>query len=542
MNEFETPGATPEVSADPAPQPQPEVSYSQPQTGYTQPVYTEPEKPKKGFPKVLLIVLAVLAVGAVAFFGIRAAAASKPLNKTALGIQKAAEAFGKNDMAALALNAQENGSVSVTVDLSKIGSQIMYGMGNLPVKVSITGYTSAKSQKGALEFDAQIKGKSVVNGTVTASEDQIAASCEAILGKTGYSLDIKNIAKNLPKSFLDPDSDSQYAFLPDEVYDWLVSQKNGPIAPAKELAEDAQSLVKEAAKLLLRSLEKNASISKANETVSIGDKDIKTTAVTVSLNGKQAAAVATDLLKWAKNSKDLKSLITKFADSYGPLLEDSGFDPDDILDEFNDAIDDAIDECADMEEEDLDLTCLFYVNNSNGQLVKAEITNKDDYSGKTVYTLEGGPDWKNPTYISVSTKDRYSKESYTFTVEENTKSQFTGKLKIKEDGSTTGTITFSWDKSAGDLRISSSELDFKLTGTMTQKGKVTTITLKKLEYGYITIKDLGTTIEINESAKLPTISKTTEILSLDEDALTDVIEDIREAIEDLRDTIEDAMD
>ena len=57
----------------------------------------------------------------------------------------------------------------------------------------------------------------------------------------------------------------------------------------------------------------------------------------------------------------------------------------------------------------------------------------------------------------------------------------------------------------------------------------------------MTVKDLGTTITLNESAKLPTIAKTTEILSLDEDGLQALLEDISDAVMDLRDAIEDAM-
>ena len=103
------------------------------------------------------------------------------------------------------------------------------------------------------------------------------------------------------------------------------------------------------------------------------------------------------------------------------------------------------------------------------------------------------------------------------------------------------TASLSWDKTSGDIRLTSSDINLKLTGTLTQKNKVTTITLKKLEYSYMTVKDLGTTITLNESAKLPTISKTTEILSLDEDGLQALLEDISDAVMDLRDAIEDAM-
>ena len=77
---------------------------------------------------------------------------------------------------------------------------------------------------------------------------------------------------------------------------------------------------------------------------------------------------------------------------------------------------------------------------------------------------------------------------------------------------------------------------------MTQKGKVTTIELKKLEFGrYFSIKDLGTTITLNESAKVPSISKTTEILKMSEDDFEQLFEDVQDAVQDLMDDIQDAM-
>ena len=76
---------------------------------------------------------------------------------------------------------------------------------------------------------------------------------------------------------------------------------------------------------------------------------------------------------------------------------------------------------------------------------------------------------------------------------------------------------------------------------MTQKGKETTIVLKKLEYDGMTVKDLGTTIVLNESAKLPTISKTTDLLTLSEDDFEDLGEDVKEAVQDLVEKIRDEM-
>ena len=528
MNENENPNVNEEPVVAPAPQPQTEAPV------YASPIPEEPVK-KKGFPKVLLIVLAVLAVGAIAFFGIRAAASGKPLNKVALGAKKTAEALEKSAPFALAENLGNSGSVAVSIDLSKLSDVLRM---DIPATINLTSYADAKSSKGALVFDALLKNKSVVNGTLTFSEEEIAAACDALLGKTAYGLSFKNLAKNLPGSVLDPKSDSDYA-LPEEIYDWLVSLKNGPIAPAKELTKQGKAVAEAAAQVLLKSLEKNADITKASETISIGEKDVKTTAVTIELNGKQAAAVATDLLKWAKSDKDLKKLLTSVTDTYGPLMEYDGQDPDDFIDEFYEGIDDELDKMGDAEKDDLDLTCVFYVSNSGGQMVKAEITTKNDY-GKIVYTLEGGPDWKNPTYISVTQKNSYSKQTVTYTVEENTKSQFTAKIKVKADN-TSATITFSWDKSSGDLRISSSDLDLKLTGSMTQKGKETTIVLKKLEYDGMTVKDLGTTIVLSESAKVPTISKTTDLLTLSEDDFEDLGEDVKEAVQDLVEKIRDEM-
>ena len=528
MNENETAN----VTVDPVtPDPAPEAPYVQP---------AAPPAPKKGFPKLILLVCALLAVGVAAFFGIRSLAAGSPVARMMAGIKKSVEAAQKNEHAAMIRNVSEAGSMTVSIDLSKLSDLMMVGA-DVPAKVEITTYTSLKNYKAALEIDAQLKNKSILHGTLTASDEELAAACEQILGKKNYSLSFKDLAKNLPKSIFDPDSDTEYA-LPEEVYEWLIGLKNGPIAPIKEIVNDAKPIIEEAAKLLKNSIEKHADVSKAGETISIGEADVKTTAVTIKLNGKQAAAIVTDLFKWAKSSKDLKNLITKVTTTYGPLLEMEEEDVADFLENFYDGIDEALEELEDTEEGDVNLTAVFYLNKSNGQLVKAEITNKDDY-GKTTYMLEGGPDWKDLSYYSFSMKDPYSKTSVTYNVEENTKSQFTAKIKVKEDSDTTMTAVYSWDKSTGDVRITSSEADFKLTGTLTQKGKVTTIELKRLEVGpYVTIKDLGTTVTLNESAKLPGISKTTEVVKLSEDDMEALIEDIQDAIDELMEKVQDAMD
>ncbi|MBQ6292555.1 MAG: hypothetical protein IJK77_01600 [Lachnospiraceae bacterium] len=526
MNENETPNVNVDpVTPDPVPQDAP----------YVQPAI-EPAS-KKGFPKLILIAVLAVAVVAAGFFGVKALLGGTPLARAMTGVKKSFEALEKNEYAATMKNVSEAGSMNISVDLSKLSDMIGT---EVPAKVELTTYASLKNYKAALEIDAQLKNKSILHGTLTASDEELAVACEQILGKKNYSLSFKDLAKNLPKSVFDPDSDTDYA-LPEEIYNWLVGLKNGPIAPMKEIVKDAKPVLEEAAKVLKESTEKNGEISKGSETISIGEADVKTNTVTVKLNGKQAAAIATDLLKWAKSDKDLKDLLTKVTTTYGPVLDEE-FDVDDFLDDFYDGIDEALEEMEDVEKDDVNLTAVFYTNKSNGQLVKAEITTKDEY-GKTVYTLEGGPDWKDLAYYSLSVNEPYGKSSVTYNVEENTKSQFTAKIKVKEDGNTTMSATYSWDKSTGDLRISSNEADFKLTGTMTQKGKVTTIELKKFEYGrYITIKDLGTTITLNESAKLPSISKTTEVVKLSEDDIEALFEDVKDAVQELMEKVQDEMD
>ena len=144
MNENENPNVNEEPVVAPAPQPQTEAPV------YASPIPEEPVK-KKGFPKVLLIVLAVLAVGAIAFFGIRAAASGKPLNKVALGAKKTAEALEKSAPFALAENLGNSGSVAVSIDLSKLSDVLRM---DIPATINLTSYADAKSSKGALVFDA----------------------------------------------------------------------------------------------------------------------------------------------------------------------------------------------------------------------------------------------------------------------------------------------------------------------------------------------------------------------------------------------------
>lgn len=496
-----------------------------------------PEKAKKGSSKTLILVLALLVICAGAFFGIRAISGGKPIDKAFLGIQKSMEAMEKSNYLSMMKNINEGGSVNVNIDLADLLGSLIGE--EVPLQLSMTSYNDVKSKQAAFALDALFNDKSILNGTILGSDKGLTVACEAILGKTAYSLDLKNVSKNLPGSFLDPNTDSDLA-LPEELYNWLIGLKDGPAVPAEEVVEKRAYITESAEEVLYDSLDKNAEISKANETVSIGETEVKTTAVTLKLDGKQAAAILTDLINWAKSDENLKSLFTDTVNTFAPLFDAGSDDAEELVSSFYEALDQALEEISGIEKEDLDLTCVFYVNRSGGQLVKAEITSKAG-SDQAVLCFEGGPDWKEPAYFAFRAEDPSGKQSMTYTVEEDTKDLFSARLEVKED-SDTAVIRMSQDRSSGDFTVSSDELGVKMTGTVTRNGDVTTVELKKLEYSYVTINDMGITFTFKENDKMPTFSDTTEILSLSKGDLDAMAEDILEALNDLGNVIEDAMD
>ena len=127
-------------------------------------------------------------------------------------------------------------------------------------------------------------------------------------------------------------------------------------------------------------------------------------------------------------------------------------------------------------------------------------------------------------------------------MEENSKTQYTAKIKVKSEKDTVASGSISWDKKEGGFKCSlkndSGDINISASGTLEINGKVTTLTLKKLTAEgtgdtEMDIKDLATTIVIDQDAKLPSTPKYTDLLTLDEDDFAELAEDIQEAAQEI---------
>ncbi len=520
--------AEPEAAA-PAPEPQPAPA----------PAYTPADEPapKKPFP-VKLVAIAAAAVAVVVLAGVLISSllSGKPSAQIIKAAKASYEAAQSGKAAAKAKALSENGSVGITADISKLGELID---AELPAKLNVTLFSKAKEQAFAMTVDAKLKDKSLADATLTLSKDEIVASSAALLGRTNYGVSLKNLSKNLPKSVLDPDQDTAFS-LDEETYEMLLKQLKEGSAPTEALVKKAEAVFAEAYDTALKSLDKNGSFSKEKTELSVGDETVKAQAITLELDDKALAAIAVDMLNWAKSSKNLKALLKDAAAQYSDILEEADIDADEYIDDFYDEIDDMLDDKDDIEDalDGIKLTLVFSISKSNKQLLQLDATIKAD-GEKTSVSVCGGPDWKNPEAITLIFKDPYgSKTSCSFTVEENTNAKYAAKLKIK--GAIEETVSFSWDKKEGNFKLSVPDT-LTLTGTITEKGKTTTIELKKLEVGFVAIKNIGITVTLNESAKFPTISKYTDLLSLKEDDFEDLADDVIEAVGELYEKVLDEL-
>ena len=101
------------------------------------------------------------------------------------------------------------------------------------------------------------------------------------------------------------------------------------------------------------------------EKVSVGDYEEKLTVLEFSIDGEDAAKMATAVLKAMKEDEDLKAIVVRLGD-YLVKSEVADYDDgDELYDEFKDALDEAMDDLDGMEDDDTELTWRDYVNSDH---------------------------------------------------------------------------------------------------------------------------------------------------------------------------------
>ena len=513
--------------------------------------------PKQKMPKGLLIGMiagGVLALAAIVWFLIVPLFTS-PVRKLVNGGEKTISGLQSTDLGSTLKQVTTGGGITLTVntgkneELSSLISRLAVGK---EYEVDAKAELGLFFTKGAaaLSLDTELNGSDLLDALVTLSKEELALSSTALFSKTNYGVNLKNMAKNLTGSIFDPDEGTQYA-LPQETFDALTGEGGFGLSDAEKMLKDAKTVLKKTFDALVTSVSKNGKISKGSDTITIGDKDVKTSTVVIELDAKAIKAIASDMLSFLNKDKDVKTLIKDIQGAADSGLFGNIFDEDeDVEDEFYTWIEDTKDELDNLEEnlEDVTFTLTGYLKGS--YLVQLQLDEKVEKEKSTI-RVTVGPDPKSPQEITLYSKDfRGNKDTVTYKVSENSKNSYEASFSVKVNDETPLKAKISWDKKEGGLKVSGTltrsdyygtqTTDFEARATLTKSGKKTVLELGKVTVDERELNLKGISLTLDGGAKFPSISKYTDILTLEEDELEDLLKDLQQTMQEIfQDAAED---
>lgn len=497
--------------------------YTEPVT-YTPPVVDPipepvPVKRKGGFGKVVIGIVAVLAVVAVVAFLARSLLTGGPMATIEKAMAKTLEASAKEGVPGLLSTIASGGSVELSADLSKWELPV-----ELDGSVNMKMYSNQAKQTAAMELNAKM-GDAKIDLGVFAKGQELAFSSNALLGKGAYGVDMASAEKNLPKSVFDPDSDSAFA-LDEDTFEVLMNSLSS-VNDAEKLQKETVSLLGKYAATINKAIEKNAEIEKGSETVSVGDKEVKTNQISITLDGEALGEVAKAVWEQAKKDKDAKKLIAQYVGMIAAIeMEDESGEEivDELWEELGDNFDDLVEMLADSK---VKVTCVFNIGKSSKTIVAFNFKVK---AGSETITVKGtlGENIATSDAVKLSFSNGRRTTNITYTVKENTKKVYSSKLAIN-DGYDNTELSFTWDKAEKTYKLVMGEVTVK--GELSQKSGTTTLTVSNITAYDEKIKvNLTLTLKEKDSFDMPSY---TDILTMKEEKFESLGETVMENAQEL---------
>ncbi len=464
--------------------------------------------------KKLLIPLAAVAVVILIAVIISTVISGMPINMIANALEKSVDKAQDGELADTLADALEGGSIEVS---GKLGSMLGdVGMADVDGEFSLKLYMDMKKSAVAAIASAGIGGAEALDFSAFITDKSAVVSSDALLGNKAYGVDLKNFASELEGSVFG--GDGKYAIdIPEDVLDSLTKTGDQLLSLDKK-GEKAGKAIWGA---ILKAVADNMELSKSKGALTFVDKEVKTTDITISADGKQLTDAIEDVLKAVKKDDDIRAFIKDYTAIMGENLDT---DADDIYD----AIDEALDNIDKLEEslEDVDLTVIVSIH--SGQIVGVDVTLKDDRTKLFDASFICGPTWDKITEAKLTVKSPVSYTA-TYTVEENTRENYSAKFTLKQSGEKLGELNVEWDKSEGGFRVRVKDADMTLAGSLKVTGKSTTLTLSYLMTGGVK-QELGDiTLTLTKNDKMPSVPSYENVLKLSEEDVDELANTFAEA-------------
>ncbi|NLM83136.1 MAG: zinc ribbon domain-containing protein [Clostridiales bacterium] len=487
---------------------------------------------KKKAPRKVFAIVAVIVVLAIALYIGAGAALNSPKALIGTSISNTLKSLRKSDEGAVGLlkNVANGGSIEISADLSEW--DILRG--SLPLSGRMKFYSDAADKKFAAEMSLTYDGERPVDAALYASPDAIVLGSNSLL-KNKYGVNLKKAASNLDKSVFAPDSGTDFA-LDEDIYAMLRAFFESFGEKNKDLEKNLTDLSNKYIELLIDVACKAGETEKESVTLEIGSEKVKTTAVTLTLDTEAMAEIVREMAKEAAKDKKLRSTAKDLA-ALGSGTAMFGYygapDQDELEEEIDEFFDNLVDEAEEIAEEiesmgNFRLILEFYVAKDGKTLAAFSMKAREGSDIAFSLSLTLGKNLGTSEEISLRMNHGWYNVAVIYSVAENTKTDYAAKLTFQE-GNSSQSIRITWSKSDGTYRVSGGGVD--LRGTLKQSGKKTTITVREVTINGRSM-DIDLTVVLNESESVPSPGSYTDILTITETQIENLVEDVADRLLD----------
>lgn len=488
------------------------------------PVTDTPQKKGKVDGKLILGICGAVALVAIVAL-ILTLSLSSPLRLVGTGMKNSIQALEQNELVTLVDDVNKGGSIEALVDVKDVMQSFIgfgFGEGQLSLKV----YTDADDSAAAAVVSLKNGEEILADASLVANEDAIAIQSEALLGETAYGIDLEKAMDTFEDSAFGPGGAYDLGI---EINDTMKEMR----ANEEKLAKDFEKAVKSVMPVFLKSFKKHADIHKDGSSVLFGDKEVKTTAVSIELDSQQLTEVVIDMLAYFREDKTVRQFLE---DNMAYLLTLSGelnvteADVQDYIDTFYKQLDEITEEDVRKDLEDVSVKMVFHITKSGKQLIGMETTAEAEGS-KAEGFVYAGPDLKDITQIRFSFDDGYEAYSGSYTVATDSDKAFEAELEITNSRDEIYTVTVTHDKKDGEFEIGLTDpwgYGYGVTGTLEKTGDQINVYLGSASFADEKI-DLNVDVVVKASDRMPSVPQYTDILEMDSTEIENVIADIEDA-------------
>lgn len=483
------------------------------------PTFEEPVVAKPKNKKGLLIGIAAVVVVAIIAAIVIGALSATPMGLLATGFGNSMKALEGDEMMDFLEQVGNGGSMEASLDLSALLEQ-----SGLPISGTGTIKFYMEEEATVLNLGVLLAETQKLDATLYANQDSVALASQWLLGDKAYGMNLSNLEESFNNSVFGPNGAFSLGIEVPENFQEQLDQ----YATYNEASE---KIAMELGAYLLKTLEKHSDVSKADATVTLGGENVKTTAVSITMDSKQLAALFEDMLNYVRNDEDIRAYLEDYAEilftqvAYGALSADA------MVEEFYKSLDEAAAEMdemkKEMEEEEAGLEAVFHISKSGKQLIGVELLLESNAEPGKI-SFYAGPDLKDVKEITFRVDSEEEAFCGTYVITANDKNQFASQLKVQEDGETVMDMQTTWDKQTGSWEIKAiaeGEEVVAFRGTLKREEKTASLTIQSVE-SYGQTAELGLDIVLNASDKMPEMPQYTDLMKMTEEEVNGIVNDL----------------